>query len=171
MDPPSLLEVITLAAAFVLTGMSLSAMARTLGRGGVNVEDEVVGGRGIAVEIRCPSVIQPCCTIHSSAGSRNVGGTGLGDMLGTGRGSTREHQGTTAAKCAVRPMRTGSMRTTLNLTRHCTGKPKASSTTRFPWNARPAEQDSRLESKRINLDIELITSQAGPQWTSLRLAL
>ena len=89
MELSVLLEVITLAAAFVLTGISLSAMARTLGRGGVKVEGDAVGERGIAVEIRCPSVIQPCCTIHSSAGSRNVGATGLGDMSGTGRGSTQ----------------------------------------------------------------------------------
>ena len=76
-----MLAAIAFAAAFVLTGIRFPLEALTLGRGGVNVDGEAVGGRGIAVEIRWPSDIHPCCTIHSSAGSRNVGVTGLGDML------------------------------------------------------------------------------------------
>ena len=110
MDPPSLLIVTALAAAFVLTGMSLSTIACTLGRGGVNVEGEGAGGRGIAFEMRCPSVIHPCCTIHSRAGSRNVGGTGLGDMLGQ---SQRAGHKSNSCEMCFHTQGTGSMHTKL----------------------------------------------------------
>ena len=104
---PVLPQVRALAAAFVLTGINLLVVERVLGCGGVNEGGDDEGGVGMAVEIRTPSVIQPCCTIHSKAGSRNVGATGLGAMFGTRRGNNSQ------LRCVLSDLRARSMRTTL----------------------------------------------------------